>query len=192
MQLDKKLYWFPWFKLCSLHLATSVIGLTPFIMFWYDCKLILQWLITEENVSPGFWEDWCNYCTVRLIVIMHRNITVSLLLLLITMGTLISDVLCDNRTQRFKRRVIFIKGSKFFVSVNNYFKNVVHFYVCVILKIKRKDLLIKNCKLLFYLKYKTELCKILHIVTQLNQSIEHRIHIGICFWKIIQNLWLRP
>ena len=139
VQLDKKLYWFPWFKLCSLHLATSVIGLTPFIMFWYDCKLILQWLITEENVSPGFWEDWCNYCTVRLIVIMHRNITVSLLLLLITMGTLISDVLCDNRTQRFKRRVIFIKGSKFFVSVNNYFKNVVHFYVCVILKIKRKD-----------------------------------------------------
>jgi len=65
---------------------------------------------------------------------MHRNIKVSLLLLLITMGTLISDVLCDNRTQRIKRRVVFIKGSKFFVSVNNCFQNIVQFYKYVILK----------------------------------------------------------
>lgn len=74
---------------------------------------------------------------MRLVVIMHRNKKVSLLLLLITMGTLISDVLCDNRTQRM-RRVVFIKGSKFFVSVNNCFENVVQFYICVILKITRK------------------------------------------------------
>ena len=107
-------------------------------MFWYDCKFLLQQLIPDENVSRGVWEDWCNYCIVRLILIMHRNIKVSLLLLLITMGTLISDVLCDNRNQRFKRRVVFIKGSKFFVSVNDCFQNVVQFYTCVIRKITRK------------------------------------------------------
>jgi hypothetical protein len=51
-----------------------------------------------------------------LIIIMQNNITL-LLLLLFTMGTIISEVSCGNRTQRVKRRVVFLKGSKFFVSV---------------------------------------------------------------------------
>jgi hypothetical protein len=60
-----------------------------------------------------------------LIVIMRSNITV-LLLLLFTMGTIISEVSCDNRTHRVRRRVVFLKGSKFFVSVkNNFFSYVI-------------------------------------------------------------------
>jgi hypothetical protein len=55
-----------------------------------------------------------------LIVIMRSNITV-LLPLLFTMGTIISEVSCDNRTHRVRRRVVFLKGSKFFVSVKNTF-----------------------------------------------------------------------
>lgn len=56
-----------------------------------------------------------------LIIIMQNNITL-LLLLLFTMGTIISEVSCGNRTQRVKRRVVFLKGSKFFVSVTIFFK----------------------------------------------------------------------
>jgi hypothetical protein len=52
-------------------------------------------------------------------IIMQDNIIVLLLLLLIIMGTIISEVSCDSRTQRVKRRIVFVKGSKFFVSVNN-------------------------------------------------------------------------
>jgi hypothetical protein len=55
---------------------------------------------------------------------MQNNITV-LLLLLFTMVTIISEVSCGNRTHRVKRRVVFIKGSKFFVSVKNTF-----FFTC--------------------------------------------------------------
>jgi len=98
---------------------------------------------------------------------MHRNIKIFLLLLLIIMGTLISDVLCDNRIQRIKRRVVFIKGSKFFVSVNNCFQNVVQFSTCVNLKITRKGSRIKKCKLLLYLKHKREQRKILPLATKL-------------------------
>jgi hypothetical protein len=121
-------------------------------------------------VTPGVWEDSCNYCIVRLIVTMHRNIKVFLLLLLIIMGTLISDVLCDNRIQRIKRRVVFIKGSKFFVSVKFFFKNVVQFCVCVNLKITRKGSRIQKCKLLLYLKHKRELRKILLLAIKLYQT----------------------
>lgn len=72
-------------------------------------------------MSPEVSKVLCNYCIVSPAVIMHRNITVSLLLLLTTMGTIISEVSCDNRTHRVKRRVVFIKGSKFFVSAKNCF-----------------------------------------------------------------------
>ncbi|XP_069696615.1 uncharacterized protein [Periplaneta americana] len=47
---------------------------------------------------------------------MPNNITV--LLLIITMGTVISDVSGHIRSHRMKRKIVFVKGSKFFVRLN--------------------------------------------------------------------------
>jgi hypothetical protein len=82
-----------------------------------------------------------------LSIIMQINIRI-LLFLLFTMGTIISEVSCGNRTHRVKRRVVFLKGSKFFVSVKIlfFFKCDVFYFRNSIFPVKIVDKIQENKK----------------------------------------------